>query len=213
MDKQQVLEKHGKIYEPGTVLFREGELGNRLWVINEGRIRITKRVHKTETVLETLGPGEFCGELALVMETEQPVTATVIEPARLLVIDLKQFDMMVRSNGEIAMRMLKKLAGRLTQAQFRMINFQFKSNLGRLMLQLRWELMRAEGDLTPPLPVDLAESLGIETFELKQLLQKLAEKELIILEKNDRFSVPDRSEFEQYLSYLELKERYAYFDK
>lgn len=212
MDKQQVLEKHGKIYETGTVLFREGEIGNRLWVINEGRIRITKRVHKTETVLETLGPGEFCGELALVMETEQPVTATVIEPARLLVIDLKQFDMMVRSNGEIAMRMLKKLAGRLTQAQFRMVNFQFRDNVGRLMLQLRWELTRSEGELSPHLPADLAESLGIDPPELKQLLAKLVEKNLVQLEPGDRFSVPDRSEFEQYLGYLELKERYAYFD-
>lgn len=212
MDKQQLLEKHGKIYEPGTVLFHEGELGNKLWVINEGHIRLSKLVNKLETTLEILGPGDFCGELALVMEAVEPVTATVIDPARLLVIDAAQFEMMVRSNSEIAMRMLRKLAGRLTEAHFKLSNFQLRNNLARLMLQLRWELIRAKDEYSANLPNDLELAIGVDETELQKLLAKLQEKKLIAIDADNRFRVPNPAEFERFLSYLELKDRYEYFD-
>ena len=57
MDKEQALEKHSKIYEPGTVLFYEGDPASKLWVINEGRIQISKRVFTEEIVFEILCPG------------------------------------------------------------------------------------------------------------------------------------------------------------
>lgn len=212
MDKQQLLEKHGKVYEAGTVLFREGERGNKLWVINDGRVRLSKLVDKLETTLETLGPGDFCGELALLMDTVEPVTATVVESARLLVVEASQFEVMVRSNNEIAMRMLRKLAGRLTEAHFKLSNFQLRSNLARLMLQLRWELIRAKDQHSAKLPDDLANAIGIDELELNKMFEKLKEKNLVTIDSNRNFRVLNATEFENFLSYLELKDRYEYFD-
>src|SRR5215468_9305945 len=97
-------------------LFHEGETGKEMFVLQAGRVVITKTVRDTVKILPTLGPGEFFGEMALISNRPRNATATVEEPARLLVIDPKTFEGMIRGNAEIAVRMIKKLAERLDEA-------------------------------------------------------------------------------------------------
>src|SRR6185503_19357490 len=66
--------------------------------------------------LVVLGPGEFFGEMSILNNQVRSATATVEEDAKLLVIDPKTFEAMVRGNAEIAVRMIKKLAARLQEA-------------------------------------------------------------------------------------------------
>lgn len=212
MDKEQALEKHGKTFEPGTVLFYEGDPASKLWVINEGHVQLTKRVCSEEVLIETLGPGEFCGELALVTGGEQNVTATVADKARLLIIDAHQFETMIRANAELSIRMLKKLAGRLTEAQYRVTAMQMKCAIGRVMLQLRHEIERSEAPNKATIPVDMADVLGLDDVELKKCLAKLVEKNLITLSKENVYSIVNNEEYSRYLGYLELHERYAFFN-
>ena len=212
LTRESVIEKHGKIYEPGTVLFREGEVGKRIYVINEGRIKLTKHVHNGEALIEVLGPGEFCGELALVTEEPPPVTAIVLEPAKLLIVDAKQFESMVRANAEIALRMMRKLAGRLTEAHFRIVNFHLRRPLARVLHQLKWETKVAEEDLPPLIPDDLAEVLGMQVGEVEKHIETIVKEGLITLTDDGRFQITNSRGFESYLSYLELKDRYEYLD-
>jgi CRP-like cAMP-binding protein len=209
MDKEQALERHGKTFESGTVLFYEGDPGSKLWIINDGRIKLTKRVCSEEIVIEMLGPGDFCGELALVTNCAQPVTATVEETARLLIIDAAQFENMIRGNGELSIRMLKKLAGRLNEAQFRLSAMQMRNSLGRVMLQLRHEIDNSEAPNKATLPDDLAGILGMDDVELSKCLDKLVDKNLITL-KEKVFSIVDRDEYLRFLNFLELNDRYEF---
>ena len=214
MDREQALEKHGKIFDPGTVLFYEGDPGTKLWVINEGSIRLTKRVCSEEIVIELLGPGEFCGELALIGNGIQPVTATVEETARLLIVEAAQFETMLRNNGELCMRMMKKLVGRLSEAQFRLAAMQMRSTLGRVMLQLVHEVDEIQVDGNAVIPSDMAEMLSIDQVELDDSIDKLVAKNLISYSDEDKsFSILDRDEFFRFLNYLELHDRYEFFEK
>lgn len=211
MDKEQAIEKHSKIYEKGTVLFYEGDTSSKLWVINEGRIQLTKRVCSEEIVLETLGPGEFCGEIALVTDAPQPVTATVVEPARLLIIDATQFEAMLRANGELCIRMMRKLAGRLNEAQYMVTALQMRSSMGRVMLQLRREIENSSiGKAT--IPSDMALALGMDGSELEDVLDKLVVKRLITVSGDKIVEIVNAEEYARYLNYLELRDRYAFFD-
>lgn len=212
MDKEQALEKHSKIYEPGTVLFYEGDPASKLWVINEGRIQISKRVFTEEIVLEILGPGEFCGELSLVTDAPQAVTATVIDPARLLVIDATQFEAMIRANGELSMRMMRKLAGRLNEAQFLVSALQMRNTIGRVMLHLKREI---ENSVTGKVsvPSDLAKMLGLDDVELEDIMDRLVAKKLIKLSGDNVCEIVNNTEYSRYLNYLELRDRYDFFDK
>lgn len=212
MDKEQALEKHSKIYEPGTVLFYEGDPASKLWVINEGRIQISKRVFTEEIVLEILGPGEFCGELSLVTDAPQAVTATVIEPARLLVIDATQFEAMIRANGELSMRMMRKLAGRLNEAQFLVSALQMRNTIGRVMLHLKREIENS-GTGKVSVPSDLAKMLGLDDVELEDIMDRLVAKKLIKLSGDTVCEIVNNAEYSRYLNYLELRDRYDFFDK
>ena len=206
-----------KRYTKGTTLFREGdESDDNVYVIHRGRIRLTKRIHHNDIYLETLGPGEFCGELALLMRSKRPVTATVVEDCESLVISGKQFEDMLANNPSISLRMLKKLVARLTKSQFRQANFSLRRNAARLLHQLKWEVRIAQAEkdaepMTAQIPTDLHEVLFIERAEVHRLLKQLRNDGLITVE-NGLFRIMDPTAFDRYLAFLELKDRFDYLD-
>jgi CRP-like cAMP-binding protein len=106
----------GRDYAVGDVLFREGERGEEMYVIQSGVVQILKRVGDQERPLATLGRGEFLGELAIVNGRPRTATALVLEAARCLVIDAATLKQMIATNAEIALRLVKKLALRLDSA-------------------------------------------------------------------------------------------------
>jgi CRP/FNR family transcriptional regulator, cyclic AMP receptor protein len=108
--------RFGRESRAGEVLFREGESGEEMFVIQTGLVRISKRVAGEERPLATLGRGEFIGEMAILNEKPRTATATVLEDAKLLVIGAKTLEMMISNNSEIALRLIKKLAQRLDSA-------------------------------------------------------------------------------------------------
>lgn len=214
MDIEQALEKYGKIIDPGTVLFYEGDPGTKLWVINEGIVQLTKRVCSEEILVETLGPGAFCGELAMLGDGTQPVTATVVESARLIDIDPRQFESMLRNNGELCIRMIKKLAGRLAESHFRLSAMQLRTPLGRVMLQLRHEFDAAKDPESAVVPEDLPDILAMDAVEVIDSIDKLVAKNLITYDDDTRaFSIVDQEEYARFLNYLELQDRYEFFEK
>lgn len=198
----------------GTVLFREGETGTAMYVIKSGRVRLEKQVHNTTAVLDELGAGAFCGELAMINDQPRPVTATVSQNASLIKIDAEQFEGMVRKNPDIALRMLRKMGQRLTEAQYRQSNLMLRTTEGRLLHQLRQEARRAGegGELTAraPIPQDLDESLSLELGEIKKRLNQLISRELIEIDDEGYFRILDLEGFDRYLSYLELQDRFEY---
>jgi len=108
--------RFGRDARAGEVLFREGESGVEMFVIQNGLVRISKRVAGEERPLATLGRGEFIGEMAILNERPRTATATVLQDARLLVIGAKTLELMLANNSEIALRLIKKLATRLASA-------------------------------------------------------------------------------------------------
>src|SRR5688500_8593387 len=120
--EEQLFNRFGKEIPRGTVLFREGDPGKEMYVVQSGKVAISKKVRDVEKILATLGPGEFFGEMAIISNKPRNATATVADDARLLVIDPKTFESMIRGNSEIAVRMIKKLADRLSEADTQIEN-------------------------------------------------------------------------------------------
>lgn len=198
----------------GTVLFREGDAGDKMYVIKSGRVRLTKQVFDTNVTVEELRGGDFCGEISLVSDQPRAVTATVMSDATVIPIDSAQFEKMIRDNTDIAVRMMKKITRRLTEAQFRISNFTLRTTRARLMHQLRHEAARAGDQLDKPAPIpdDIADALSIEIGELKKLLGELVRDDLIQLDKKGNFLIVDRGSFDRHLKYLELKDHFEYRD-
>ena len=93
----------------GKVLMRQGETGNDMMVLVTGTVGIERDGER----VNTLGPGDFFGEIALVDEGTRTATVTTEGPARLLVIGHREFHSMMEEFPEIAGQVMHALANRI----------------------------------------------------------------------------------------------------
>src|SRR5215472_2269190 len=100
---------------PGhKVLFHAGDVGDAMYLIEEGKVRICVRAKDGhEVTLTELGRGDFFGEMALLDDQRRSADARIAEDARLAVLSRKHFLSFVRSNPNVALEMLTALAKRL----------------------------------------------------------------------------------------------------
>lgn len=111
--EEQLFWKFGKTFSKGTILFREGDPGKDMFIIQSGKVQVKKKVGGGEKVLAELASGEFFGEMALLEGLNRSATVEVTEDSRILVISPDTFQGLLKSNVEIALKMLKKMASRL----------------------------------------------------------------------------------------------------
>ncbi len=95
--------------EPGTVIFREGDPGDSLYVILDGEVDI--RVHDHH--VWRLKPGELFGEMALVEARPRSALAVAHSRCRLVAIDERRFLFLVAQTPFFALGLLRLLATRL----------------------------------------------------------------------------------------------------
>jgi CRP/FNR family transcriptional regulator len=103
----------GKEYQGGEVIFREGDKGEAMYVIQSGEVVLTKKTPSGEYTLACLGAGEILGEMALFDKKPRSATATAAGPARLLSVDKHKLFESVSNDPTLLFRILETGAGRL----------------------------------------------------------------------------------------------------
>jgi CRP-like cAMP-binding protein len=111
--------------DTGSFVFREGELGDKLYLILAGKVRISRQLPGMgEEALAVLGPGEAFGEMSLIEDSPRSADALVHERARLLVITREAFEDLLFVHKDLAYEILwnfvKTLSGRLRDANDKM---------------------------------------------------------------------------------------------
>lgn len=102
-------------YKAGDFIFREGDLGTEMYIINEGKVEILNVVGDEEQVLAVLEKGDFFGEMSVLEDLPRAATARAATDVRLLQINGSTFDQLLQGNPEIAVRMMRKLSRRLRE--------------------------------------------------------------------------------------------------
>src|SRR2546421_13115011 len=94
--------------EPGgRSLFRAGDLGDAMYLIESGRVRITVTDDdEKDIVLAELAQGDFFGEMAIIDGKQRSADATVSEDARLAVLSRENFLGFIHDNPKVALEML-----------------------------------------------------------------------------------------------------------
>jgi len=212
MADDPLFQRFGREFPRGTVLFQEGAPGNEMFVVHQGRVTISKRVGEVEKVLSTLGPGEFLGEMAILNNRPRSATATCAEDCKVLVIDAKTFEAMVRGNAEIAIRLIKKLSDRLAEANEQIENLLLTDAASRVV---HWLAVAAErGARTPAgqkidlAPRDLASRVGVRPEQADEALMKLLKAKLIAVHP-DGLVVPDVAKLRHFLEFLQMKAQFG----
>ncbi len=99
-----------KNFKKNEVLFREGDLGDYLFVIRKGSVKISRKNLRGEDVAQTYVPaGNYVGEMALLSEVTQPRNATVtaVVPCETLMISKADFIDLLRQNPKTRERVLR----------------------------------------------------------------------------------------------------------
>ena len=103
-----------KIVPRNTRLFRQGDTGDAMYLIESGRVRISIRDDdKQELTLAELAQGDFFGEMSIIDGRQRSADAQVIEDARLAILSRDAFLSFVRTNPDVALEMLSALTDRL----------------------------------------------------------------------------------------------------
>ena len=102
-------------YAQDDVIFKQGEEGSSLFIIEDGAVDISYGVGKTKVCLATLYPGQFFGELSLFDGAPRSATATAIKPARMVRLDRDDFADFLNKNPAASMRIIAELSDRLRQ--------------------------------------------------------------------------------------------------
>jgi len=98
----------------GTELFRAGDLGDAMYLIERGRVRISiSDDDKKEITLAELAQGDFFGEMAIIDGKQRSADATIAEDARLAVLSREDFLRFIKNNPNVALEMLSATFSRL----------------------------------------------------------------------------------------------------
>ena len=98
----------------GTALFRAGDDGDAMYLIESGRVRISVTDEdKHEIVLAELARGDFFGEMAIIDGKKRSADAVIIEDARLAVLSRENFLRFIRNTPMVALEMLSATFSRL----------------------------------------------------------------------------------------------------
>lgn len=216
MTTEGALARFSREFAPGAVLFREGELGSEMYVIQAGHVRISKRVANGDKVLATLGPGEFLGEMAILNSKPRTATATVSDegPAKVLTIDAKRFEQMIANNREITLRLIKKLAARLDSADALIEILMHKDPKARVMRGLSRYAeafgMEADGGVRVTLTAsDLAAQVNTDVAVTNEVLNRLRRVRVISIEEGGTILVHDLDRLFDFLEFLEMPQKFA----
>lgn len=118
---QSHSEELERTYSDGEIIVREGDTTRDMFVIQNGKVRITKRVGANELELALLSRGDFFGEMSLLESLPRDATAHAVGQTELLVISAGALLVRMRRDPTFAFEMLHRLSGRVRSLNARLV--------------------------------------------------------------------------------------------
>jgi len=131
------------IYEDGQIIFLEHEPGNELYIIQEGKVKITKFVNNAEVLLAVLKKGDIFGEMSLLDNKPRSASAIAFGSVKLMAINKSNFEPTVQAHPEIATRIIELLSERIWLIYRQLANLLIKDPVGRIYDALYTQLQKA----------------------------------------------------------------------
>ncbi len=184
------------------VLLVEEEVGQTLFIILKGTVKITRTSDEgREVILTMLKSGDFFGELSLLDGKGRSATVIAMEDSELLALRRGEFLLMIEKHPQLSIELLKVLADRIRRCDTQIENLTLHDAVGRVGATLihvaeQTGFSRGSSRIIPKLPVqqDLANMAGtaretisrvISLFETKGLLER--EGHRVVITNFDEF--------------------------
>lgn len=105
----------GKRYGDGDVIIRQGDVGDCMYVIQEGKVEVILESHGHEIQLQVHGPGAFFGEMAIFDKAVRSATVRALGEAMVLTVDKKNFMRRVHEDPSLAFHLVETMSGRIRE--------------------------------------------------------------------------------------------------
>ncbi|MBN1499625.1 MAG: Crp/Fnr family transcriptional regulator [Spirochaetes bacterium] len=170
-------------YKDNEMIFCENEYGEELYIIQSGQVKITKIVDE-EVLLAVLKPGDIFGEMAILDNRPRSASAISFGEVTLMAINKNNFENMVKSQPQLATRLMQLLSERVWTAYRQLENLTIKDVLGRIYDTLLIQIEKQKILIRPKqahnfqfgvnellnmvgLPKDKSEHIMVQLFEEK----------------------------------------------
>ena len=120
LNTDALFDRFGKVFPADTVMFCEFEPGNDFYLITEGRVKVSKIAGEREKTLDILENGDILGEMAILEEQPRSATATTIGEVKALHFNRENFEVLMKGNPALALKLLSVFSKRIYDAKRRL---------------------------------------------------------------------------------------------
>jgi CRP/FNR family transcriptional regulator, cyclic AMP receptor protein len=192
-------------FEPGQVVFREGDASDTCYVVREGRARAIRTHRDGRTItLARFGPGDIFGELALFEDERRSATVEAIEPTSAVAVLGPDMRRLMTEHTEISARLVIALGRRLRETNERLSRQSFQTVQSRVAVVLSELVAQEMSDgqdrdvLVTATQADLAQLAGSSRESASRFLAVL-ERAGVISQGRGRLVVHDPAALKQYV--------------
>jgi CRP-like cAMP-binding protein len=193
-------------YPVGTVLFEQNQPAQAVYILERGRVIVSRAARGYTLWLGTYGPGSLLGEVALATGQKHESTATALEEISVVTIDGQMLESMIVSSPEFAIRMIRLMAEREESYTRRIAALAERDPMARLVTyfadQVRLGVQEIAGD-----PQELAVNLALAQEEVEVAMARLLRARLLSPTANGTLAVPDIGQMWEFYDFYERRRR------
>jgi CRP-like cAMP-binding protein len=198
-DRARLVARFGRTFTSGEALFREGEPSREAFLLQDGRVRLLKRVRMAERSLMVVRPGDLFGESALLDAGPRNSTAVALTDGVALALGRETFRSLLEHHPAIAGRVIDQLVRRVREAEDQieiMMLRDTQSKIVSVLLKIaRGETGAAsaggvERAVMQVSPVDLSSRVGLDVDTVKRGVQRLREQDYVKI-TGETIEIPD----------------------
>ena len=183
--RERLIQRFGRRYTAGQVIFQEGEPGAECFILQEGRVRLVKRVRLVEKSLLILKPGDLFGENALLESAPRASTAVALTDVVLLALDAHTFETLVGGDPAVALRLVRVLVRRVREAEDQIENMLLRDNQSKIVntiLKLCDERTASgQPSVLSLSPIELSSRVGLDVDAVKRGVQQLRDAQYLTI--------------------------------
>jgi CRP-like cAMP-binding protein len=208
-ERARLLGRYGRRFVAGDALFQEGAPAQEAFLLQDGRVRLLKRVAMTDRSIAVIKPGELFGEGALLDGATYGATAVALTDVTVLALDRGTFRTLLSNHPQVATRVVDQLVARLRDAEDQIEIMMLRGVQSKVTSALLKLAGRAAGPVEINVsPVDLSTRVGLDVEAVKRTVGRLREQQYIRIH-GERIEIPDVDALRRLYTLLGTKDELA----
>ncbi|HBD95917.1 MAG: cAMP-binding protein [Spirochaetes bacterium GWF1_31_7] len=205
-------EEFKRVYPDNTIICCEHEPGNELYILQKGKVKITKMIDNKEVLLAVLKEGDIFGEMSLLENKPRSASAIAYEETMLMAVNKENFKNMISTQPQLVTKLISLLADRTWVVYRQLSNLKLSSKIGRFYDMLLIQLEKNKLDINPKNPYtfefgtkELINMVGLTNDEGSLIIQEIFQNRKFQL-KDNKIYVAEIDEIRKQVEYYKKME-------